>query len=161
MLSLPTKAMAVHISKVINNLTLSILVRCSYFAFPIGLRNPFTYMSNGSELNKRNPKMDDILEKMCAFTRGLSVPWKEELTGPFSLPRILDEGEFNEALNLNGTLQWTTFAEPSSFAKEITKVTEDSSLKSTVDPSGGAPKDPKKRVRSFLSLKTSTAKTLE
>ena len=53
-----------------------------------------------------------------------------------------------------------TSVEPLSFTKETTKVFEDSP-KSMVNPLGGTPKDPKKRGKSFLSLKTSTAKTLE
>ena len=97
------------------------------FHLSYGQGNPFTYTPNSSELHKRNPKMDGILEKMCAFTRGLRTPRKEELTGPFSLPGIPDEGEFSEARNLIRNLQRMIAAESLSLAKETTKVSEEHS----------------------------------
>ena len=138
-----TKATAFHILKVINNLTLSILVQCLYFASPIGLGNLFTYMPNGAELCKRNPKMNEILEKPCSFTRGLRIPRKEELTGLFSLPGIPEEREFCEAWDVIGTLQHATSVEPPSFTKEAAKVPEGSPKKNTTNPSAKSPKSRK------------------
>ena len=152
--------MDLHIMKVMNNLTLSILMRCSHFASVIGLGNPLNYMSNDAELRKKDSKMVEVLDKPCAFTWGLRTPRREKLIGPFSLPRVPDEGKFSEAWNVIRNLQRTTSVEPPSFAKETTKFSEDSP-KSAVNPLGRAPKDPKKRGRSFLSLKSSTMRTRE
>ena len=54
-----------------------------------------------------------------------------------------------------------SFAEPLSFSKDTTKASKDSPKKSTINPLGGALKDPKKRARSFLSLKSSAMRTQE
>ena len=108
--------------------------------------------------------MAEILEKPCAFTRGLGTPWKEELTGTLDLLGILEEGEFYKAWDIIGTLQWATFVEPSSFDKEVVKVPEGSPKKSTIDPSAKvseASKDSNKRVRGFLSVKSYAMKALE
>ena len=83
--------------KVINNLTLLILMRCLPFASPIGLGNQLKFMSSGPELRKKDPKMAELLDKPCQLTRGLRKPRKEELMGPSGLPGIPEEGEFSKA----------------------------------------------------------------
>ena len=148
-------------AKVINNQSLSILARCSPFVSPIGLGNPLAYMPNGAKLHKKHPKMAETLEKPTTLTQGFRTPRKEELTSPFSLLGILKEGNSTRLGDVIGTLQRPSFAKPPSFAKDTTKASNDSQKKSTVNPSGGAPKDPKKRARSFLSLESSTMRTQE
>ena len=104
-LSVQTKVTALHILKVIINLTLSVLMKCSPFSFPIGLGQPFSYIPNGAELRKKDPKLAETLQKPCTFTRGLRKPRKEELSDPFGLPGILEDGEFNEAWDVIMVLQ--------------------------------------------------------
>ena len=62
--------------------------------------------------------MADLIEKPCTVVRGLRKPRKEELSGPFSLPVIPEEGEFVEAWDIIGDLQRPAAAEAASFAKE-------------------------------------------
>ena len=153
----PTKGTALHIAKVINNLTLSILMRCSLFASPLGLGNPLKYMTNGPELRKKDPNMVDILDKPCVFTRGLRKPRKEELIGSSSLPGSPEEGEFSEAWDVIGALQQITSAEPPSVVKEATKSSEAVVLGKIAELS----KECRKRFRGLLYIKTSSSKVLE
>ena len=153
----PTKGTALHIAKVINNLTLSILMRCSPFASPLGLGNPLKYMTNGPELRKKDPNTADILDKPCVFTRGLRKPQKEELIRLNSFPGIPEEGEFSEAWDVIGALQQITSAEPPSFVKEGTKCSEGVVLGNTTE----VLKEYKKRLRGLLHLKSSSSKVLE
>ena len=149
MLAIPTKVMALHIAKVINNQTLMIIARCSPFASPIGLGNPLVYIPNGAELQKKHPKMAETFNKSTTLTLGLRIPRKEELMSSFSLLGIPDEGEFSEAWDVIGTLQCPSSIKPPSFAKDIAKTSEVSPKKSTANPSGGIPKDSRKRARVF------------
>lgn len=103
LLTVSTKVIALHTTKVINHHSFSILARCSPFASLIGLGNPTYFIRNGTKLLKKFLKLFD-LGKSTTLTRELRVPWKEELTGPFDLPGVLDEGEFSEAMDLIGDL---------------------------------------------------------
>ena len=165
MLAIPTKATALHISKVINNLSLSILARCSPFAITYGLGRPISFSPLGAELKKRELKTAELIEKPCLLTRGLRKPRPEELCGPFSLPGIPEEGEFSEAWDIIGDLQQPSSAEAPSFAKEVevTKTSEAPPKKSASNPSSRptkATKDSKKRSRSLLSVKSAVSKVL-
>ena len=62
-------------------------------------------MSHSAELNRNFPKTVKLLQKPSSLTRGLRKPQKEELTGPFSLPGVLEKGEFGEAMDLIGDIQ--------------------------------------------------------
>ena len=78
------------------------------------------------------------------------------MTGPFGLPRIPDEGEFNEAWSTIGNLQQVTSTEPPSFAKEAIKASEGSPKNNTANlpiKITKVPKDSKKRVRGFFGYK--------
>ena len=77
------------------------------------------------------------------------------MTCPFGLPGIPEEGEFSEAWDVIGALQWTSSTEPPSFAKEGTKASKGYPKKSATAPLGEAleaSKDSKKRVRGFLNM---------
>ena len=152
-----TKGTALHIAKVINNLTLSILMRCSPFVSPLGLGNPLNYMTNGPGLRKKDPNMVDILDKPCVFTRGLRKPQKEELIRLNNFPGITEEGEFSEAWDVIGALQHITSAEPPSFVKEATKCSDGVVLGKTAE----VPKECKNRFQGLLHIKTSSSKVLE
>ena len=91
MLSVPIKVTTLHIVRVINSHSLSILAHCSPFAFPLGLGNLVPFMSTGAELNKRFPKIADVLGKPTSLTQGLRTPRKEKLIGFFSLLGIPEE----------------------------------------------------------------------
>ena len=110
MLAVPTKVTALHITRVINSHSLSILARYSPFACPVDLGNPIPFMLNGVEFNKRFLKIVEVLRKPTSLTRGLRTPWKEEITSLFSLPGIPEEGEFSEAVDIIRDLQKTTSA---------------------------------------------------
>ncbi|KAL5549175.1 hypothetical protein UlMin_004406 [Ulmus minor] len=51
------------------------------------------------ELNKQFPKIAEVLGKPTSLTRGLRTFRMEEITGPFSLLEVPDEGEFKEIEN--------------------------------------------------------------
>ena len=61
MLIIPKKQTALHIARVINHLSLTILARCSPFATLFGVGNPLPYMPNGAELSKKYPKVAELL----------------------------------------------------------------------------------------------------
>ena len=109
MLAVPNKQTVIHMVRVINPLSLSILTRCSPsrcspFATPLGVRNPIPFMPHSAELNRKFPQIVELLKKPSTLTQGHRKPRKEELIGPFSLPRISKEGEFSEAVDLIGDL---------------------------------------------------------
>lgn len=118
-------------------LRLSILSRCSSFAVAFGLGDPITYILGGDEVLKRYPGLVD-LKRLPTLTRGLRTPRSSELTDPFSLPGIFDEGEFSEAANLIGDFQKPSDAEPLTFLKEAEKTSE------------GAPKKGSPNLRRML-----------
>ena len=92
------------------------------------------------------------------------IQWREELTGPYNLPKIPEEGEFREAWDVIGALQRTISVENLSLAKDAAKVFEGSPKKGNVTSSSKGPedlKDSKKKVRGFLSVKTAATRALE
>ena len=68
MLLVPTKVTALHITRVINSHSLSILAPCSPFASPVVLGNPIPFMLKYAELDKRFPKLVDVLGKPTSLT---------------------------------------------------------------------------------------------
>ena len=91
MLAVPNKQTVIHMVRVINPLSLSILTRCSPFVTPLGVGNPIPFMPHSAELNRKFPQIVELLKKPSTLTQGHRKPRKEELIGPFSLPRISEE----------------------------------------------------------------------
>ena len=127
--------------------------------------HPVSLSPLGADLRKRDPKAAELIEKPCLVTRGLRKPRAEELSGPFSLPGIPEEGEFVEAWDIIGDLRRPSSAEAPSFAKEaeVVKTSETPPKKVALNPSSKpteAAKDSKKRGRNLLSLKSAASKAL-
>ena len=142
MLTLSNKQTALHILQVINHLSLTILAHYSPFAIPLCAGNPFPYMLNSSKLGQKYPQTAELLQKSSSLVRGLRKPLQEELVGPFSLPGILENEEFNEASPIIGDLQKPSSTEPPPFAKDSSKALDD------------IPKKSKKRGRDLLLIKS-------
>ena len=105
-------------------------------------------MLNSAELNRKFPQIVEHLKKPSNLTRGLRKPRKEEPTGPFSLLGLPEKGEFSEATYVIGDLQRSSSIEPPSFAKGITK------------PSNETLKETKKRERDLSKMKNSFNRVL-
>ena len=127
--------------------------------------HPVSLSPFGADLRRRDPKAAELIEKPCLVTRGLRKPRAEELSGPFSLPGIPEEGEFSEAWDIIGDLRRPSSAEAPSFAKEaeVVKTSETPPKKVALNPSSKpteAAKDSKKRSRNLLSMKSAASKVL-
>ena len=110
--------------------------------------------------------MADLIEKPCELVRGVRKPRKEEFSGPFGLLGIPEEGEFTEAWDIIGDLQWPSSVEAPSFAKEakVAKTSNSPLKKSATNPSAKpteAPKDSKKRGRGLSAINSAASKVLE
>ena len=112
-------------------------------------------MTNGVELSKRFPQVEETFHKITSLPRGLRKPLKEELIKPFSVLGIPEESEFSEASSISGKLQLPSSIELAPFArKKLEKdVGVEGAEKSLVNYPLKKTTVRKKRLRDLISYK--------